>query len=76
MYVVHGKATEMVIMKKESGDHWPRLTKEKTKHPWLQVDWSKYLDQDDEEGKGDKADFGTAHVKLNAKVNVHRHGRF
>jgi len=51
VYVVHGKATEMVIQKKESGPHWPRLLKGKEKVTWLRVDWSKFVDDDDEDKK-------------------------
>ena len=43
----------LVVPKKEEGDHWPRLTREKGKQNHIQVDWSKYIDQDDEESGGD-----------------------
>lgn len=43
----------LVVPKKETGDHWPRLTKEKGKQNHIQVDWGKYIDQDDEESGGD-----------------------
>lgn len=43
----------LMVPKKEEGDHWPRLTKEKGKQNHIQVDWAKYLDQDDEESGAD-----------------------
>jgi CS domain len=43
----------LIVPKKEEGDHWPRLTKEKGKQNHIQVDWSKYIDQEDEEAGED-----------------------
>lgn len=43
----------LMVPKKEEGDHWPRLTKEKGKQNHIQVDWAKYIDQDDEESGAD-----------------------
>jgi cytosolic prostaglandin-E synthase len=43
----------LIVPKKEIGDHWPRLTKEKGKQNHIQVDWGKYIDQDEEESGGD-----------------------
>eukprot|EP01128_Nolandella_sp_AFSM9_P010201 TRINITY_DN701_c0_g1_i1.p1 TRINITY_DN701_c0_g1~~TRINITY_DN701_c0_g1_i1.p1 ORF type:complete len:231 (-),score=78.04 TRINITY_DN701_c0_g1_i1:78-731(-) len=57
MFVVHGKATEIIIMKAESGPHWPRLTKEKMRYHWLSVDWSRDIDEEDEDGAGAKKKF-------------------
>ena len=39
------------IVKKnqESEEHWPRLTKDKTKNAHIQVDWSKWVDEDEED---------------------------
>lgn len=49
VYVTHGKATEVIIKKKEEGPHWPRLTKDKIKLHWLSVDWARDIDEDEED---------------------------
>lgn len=41
-------------LKKEEDESWPRLTDTTTKRAWLKVDWSKWVDSDDE---GEKPDF-------------------
>lgn len=40
---------EFLLLKKKSGDYWPRLMKEKGNYNWLAVDFSRYMDQDEEE---------------------------
>lgn len=37
------------IQKKTKGPYWPRLTKDSKKINWLQVDWTHYIDEDDED---------------------------
>ena len=56
MFRIHGSAVDIVVAKAESGEHWPRLTKESSKFHWLSVDWNKWIDESDEEG--DAMDFG------------------
>ena len=36
-------------MKKEKGPYWPRLLKAPGKQQWLNVDWSRYIDEDEED---------------------------
>jgi len=50
-WAVHGKHTQFVLKKKES-KFWTRLTQSSTKHPWLSIDWSKWVDEDDTASKG------------------------
>eukprot|EP00899_Mesostigma_viride_P025160 jgi/Mesvir1/5829/Mv00624-RA.1 len=39
-----------IIMKKESGPHWPRLLKQAGHPPkYIHVDWNKYKDEEDED---------------------------
>ena len=59
-WVVRPRQVEILVMRKEEGEHWPRLTKEKVKAAWLQADWSKYVDPDEEDEVDDSAlgDFG------------------
>ena len=53
-----GRYIILNILKKDQDaeEYWPRLTKEKVKNPHIKVDWSKWVDED-EEG-GDQPDTG------------------
>ncbi|CDW90495.1 UNKNOWN [Stylonychia lemnae] len=45
-----GRNIILNISKKNTDtDHWPRLTKEKTKNAHIQIDWSKWVDEDEED---------------------------
>ena len=35
--------------KDKDGEFWPRLIKEKAKNQYIQVDWAKWVDEDEEE---------------------------
>ena len=50
-----GRGLLLQIMKKdkEEEEHWPRIQKEKGKVNWLQPDWSRYVDEDEEDEKPD-----------------------
>ena len=58
-WVKTGRSIAMQIMKKdqEEEEHWPRITKEKAKLQWLQVDWSKFVDEDEEDGADEVGGF-------------------
>ncbi|CAG8458856.1 13597_t:CDS:2 [Ambispora leptoticha] len=46
-----GRSIFLVLDKAEHGQsYWPRLTKEKVKLPYLKTDFSKWKDEDEEEG--------------------------
>ncbi len=53
------------IKKKNTGPYWPRLLKESTKYNWLNIDWTHYVDEDEEDeqtntpkwGEGNNFDF-------------------
>jgi hypothetical protein len=38
-----------IVKKDASADHWPRLTKDKVKNQHIQIDWSKWVDEDEED---------------------------
>ncbi|KNC53040.1 uncharacterized protein AMSG_09332 [Thecamonas trahens ATCC 50062] len=59
-FVVRPRQVEFLLMRKEEGSHWPRLTKNKLKAQWLNTDWSKYVDSDEEDEADDAGlgDFG------------------
>ncbi|KAK9304304.1 hypothetical protein QLX08_004294 [Tetragonisca angustula] len=44
---LRGRTLELVLVKKEKGPYWPRLTKEKMKAHWLKCDFNKWKDEDD-----------------------------
>merc|ERR1712151_1068536 len=52
---VKGRNILFNIVKKDAeAEYWPRLTKEKTKNARIQTDWSKWVDEDEEEEEGNK----------------------
>ena len=47
-----GRNIILVLFKKEKEEeYWPRITKEKIKNPHIQIDWSKWIDEDEEDAK-------------------------
>ena len=46
----------LFVLEKKDKDaaFWPRLTKEKVKNQYIQIDWSKWVDEDEEEEEPDK----------------------
>lgn len=53
-----GRLFELVLIKKEEGPYWPRLTKENKKYHWLKIDFSKWKDEDDSEDEEGNAGEG------------------
>jgi len=39
-------------LKKKESNYWKRLTKEEKKYAHIQVDWTKWVDEDEEEEEG------------------------
>lgn len=47
----------LVLRKKEpKAEFWPRLTKEKVKTPFVKTDFSKWVDEDEQDGEEIKAE--------------------
>jgi hypothetical protein len=45
----------IVLAKKDTAKHfWPRLTKSAVKNQYIQIDWAKWVDEDEEGEEGDK----------------------
>ena len=44
-----------IVIPKEKEEWWPRLLKEKSKVPWIKVDFDKWKDEDEEKEGGDDA---------------------
>ena len=61
-YTLDARNIFLNLHKKESGPYWPRLTSEKVKYHWIEVDWAYFIDEDDEEDSNvpnlDGNDFG------------------
>lgn len=43
-----------ITKKNKDKEQWPRLTKDKAKNPHIQIDWGKWVDEDEEEEEGSK----------------------
>lgn len=37
-----------IVKQNTDAEHWPRLTKDKVKNSHIQIDWSKWVDEDEE----------------------------
>ena len=37
------------LKKKKEGEYWPRLTLNKIKYHWIEIDWNYFVDEDEEE---------------------------
>lgn len=49
--VVTTRAIVLVLRKKElKQEYWPRLTKEKPNRNWIKTDFSKWVDEDEQDG--------------------------
>ncbi|KAK4684636.1 hypothetical protein P7C73_g5537, partial [Tremellales sp. Uapishka_1] len=47
---VTSRAIMLILRKKEAkSEYWPRLTKEKVKNMWIKTDFSKWVDEDDQD---------------------------
>eukprot|EP01027_Heterolobosea_sp_BB2_P007524 GEZU01011189.1.p2 GENE.GEZU01011189.1~~GEZU01011189.1.p2 ORF type:complete len:191 (-),score=103.62 GEZU01011189.1:33-605(-) len=50
-YVVTPRNIAFQLAKKETKEeHWPRLLKDKAKHPNISIDWNRWKDEDEDEG--------------------------
>jgi len=60
-YQEFGRSVKCLLPRKEAGEYWPRLTKEKQKIHWLKVDFARWRDEDDDETE-DKIDEGMGRI--------------
>ncbi|KAH0838666.1 HSP20-like chaperone [Lanmaoa asiatica] len=58
------RSFDVVLRKKESqSEYWPRLTKEKLKIPFIKTDFSKWVDEDEQDGNPNvDEDFGVGGI--------------
>ncbi len=60
---ITSRAIVLILRKKAaSAEFWPRLTKEKVKNLWIKTDFSKWVDEDEQEGAAgiDESEFSGA----------------
>lgn len=58
-HVVRERAIEIKLQKKnQTSEYWPRLTKDKVKNSHITIDWGRWKDEDELNGKDDVGDFG------------------
>ena len=48
-YTLDARNIFLNLHKKTSGPYWPRLTSEKIKYHWIEVDWAYFVEEDEEE---------------------------
>ena len=56
-YTLDSRNAFLKIKKKTAGPYWDRLTKDNVKYQWIQVDWSRYVDEDEENEESAQPDF-------------------
>jgi len=47
--------TAVLLKKEKKAEFWPRLTKDKAKAPYIKTDFSKWVDEDEQDGEPTKA---------------------
>ena len=58
------------LKKKKEGAYWPRLTSEKAKYHWIEIDWNYFVDDEDEEEEAKEPNFeGKNLSEINAEKN-------
>ena len=48
-YTLDSRNIFLKLQKKKEGPYWPRLTSEKIKYHWIEIDWAYFVDEDEEE---------------------------
>ncbi len=57
----------LVLVKKDTGKpYWPRLTKQNKKTTYIQCDWDKWIDEDEEQEEGQKGLTGFDESNMNS----------
>ena len=58
------------LKKKKAGDYWPRLTSEKIKYHWIEIDWNYFVDDEDEEEEAKEPNFEGENLnEINGEIN-------
>merc|ERR1712235_184235 len=73
-YQIFGRCIKCLLPRQEVGEYWPRLTKEKQKIHWLKVDFSRWRDEDDDEGE-DKLDSDFDMNKMLNQLRIDENGK-
>merc|ERR1712131_66900 len=73
-YQEFGRSVKCLLPRKEAGEYWPRLTKEKQKIHWLKVDFARWRDEDDDETE-DKIDEEFDMNKMLNQLRIDENGK-
>ncbi len=62
----------MLVKKDQSKPFWPRLVKSSVKNQYIQIDWSKWVDEDEEEEEKDKglSGYDPSQMQSNNESNI------
>ena len=48
-YTLDARNIFLKLKKKKEGPYWPRLTSDKVKYHWIEIDWTYFTEEDEEE---------------------------
>ncbi|KAG2373659.1 hypothetical protein C9374_011948 [Naegleria lovaniensis] len=65
---VSGRTIDLNIERKDQGEFWPRLTKSNQKNRQISVDWTKWIDEEDDEE--DQYDWHASGGDVNEPMNM------
>ena len=57
------------LKKKKEGEYWPRLTLNKIKYHWIEIDWNYFVDEDEEEDAKEPNFEGKNLEEINGEIN-------
>jgi len=72
-YQIFGRCIKCLLPRAETGEYWPRLTKDKQRIHWLKVDFTRWKDEDDDETE-DKLDQDFDMNKMLGQLRVDENG--
>ena len=68
-YVLDARNIFLNLKKKKVGDYWPRLTFDKIKYHWIEIDWNYFVDEDEEEEAKEPNLEGKNLNEINGEIN-------
>ena len=68
-YTLDSRNIFLKLQKKKEGPYWPRLTSEKIKYHWIEIDWAYFVDEDEEEDAKEPNFEGKNLNEINGEIN-------
>ena len=68
-YILDARNIFLNLKKKKEGDYWPRLTHDKVKYHWIEIDWNYFVDEDEEEDAKEPNFEGKNLNEINGEIN-------